>query len=351
VTGPLPLAERLATLTAPGALARPAADGRLECLACAHRCRLGPGATGVCGVRFHRAGELRVPFGYVAARRVGPVEANTVFHVRPGTRALTFGMVGCDLRCPYCHNWRTSQALRDGGEAGELEEIAAGALADAAAAAGCRVLASAFNEPLISAEWARAVFAAARARGLVTALVSDGNATGEALAYLRPVADVYRVDVKGFAAAQYRTLGGRPGVALDAIREARRLGFWVEAVTLVVPGFNDDPGGLCELAAELRAIDESLPWHLNGFVPRYRMRDRPPTSPAFLLSVAGSALARGLRHVYVGNVAAPWGGLAHTRCPGCHRVLIHRREYTVTWQALDRGRCPGCGTAVSGIWD
>jgi pyruvate formate lyase activating enzyme len=292
-----------------------------------------------------------VPFGYVAARRVRSVEANTVFHVRPGARALTFGMLGCDLRCPYCQNWRTSQALREGGEPGELEELGAEALARAADGAGCRVLASAFNEPLISAEWARAVFAAAKARGLATALISDGNATPEALAYLRPVTDVYRVDVKGFTAAQYRTLGGLPGVALDAIREARRLGYWVEAVTLVVPGLNDDPGGLRELAAELWATDAGLPWHVNGFVPRYRMRDRPPTSPAFLLSVAGAALARGLHHVYVGNVTAPWGGLAHTRCPACHRVLVHRREYTVTWQTLERGRCPECGTAVGGIWD
>jgi pyruvate formate lyase activating enzyme len=82
-------------------------------VACAHRCALADGQTGVCGVRFRRGDTLHAPFGYVAASRVMPVERNTIFHVRPGAAALTFGMLGCDLRCPYCSYWQLSQALRE----------------------------------------------------------------------------------------------------------------------------------------------------------------------------------------------------------------------------------------------
>src|SRR5687768_13077591 len=157
--------------TAPGTLGRLRPDGRLECVACAHRCALGDGQTGRCGVRRRDGGELLVPFGYVAARRIRPIETNTVYHVLPGASALTFAMYGCDLACPYCHNARISQALRDGGDV-TPEPVSAAALAEEAVSAGCAAVCAAYNEPMIAAEWMHAVFTAARARRLATVIVS-----------------------------------------------------------------------------------------------------------------------------------------------------------------------------------
>jgi pyruvate formate lyase activating enzyme len=345
------LRARLAALTAPGALVAQAPDGRLACTACAHRCALPDGATGLCGVRTRHGGELRVPSGYVAARRVMPVERNTIYHLRPGSLGLTFGMLGCDLRCPWCSNARLSQVLRDGGDEPDIEEIGADALVEQAVAAGCRVVASAFNEPMITAEWAGAIFAEARRRGLATAVVSDGNTTPEALAYLRPVTDVFRVDIKGTTPTHYAIVGGVPGAPMAALREARRLGYWVEAVTVVVPGINDDLDALRALASELAAIDPDLPWHLNAFVPRYRMTDRPGTDPALLVLAAGHAYARGLRYVYVGNVADSVRELSHTRCPGCRRVLVRRHNFQALSTALRAGHCSDCGLAIPGRWE
>ena len=336
-------------LTAPGTLGHVRADGRLECVACAHRCALGDGQTGRCGVRHREHDRLLVPFGYVAARRIRPIETNTVYHVVPGARALTFGMYGCDLACPYCHNARISQALRDGRDIAPTP-IAAGALVDEAVAAGCDAVAAAYNEPMIAAEWVHAVFAIARGRGLATVVVSDGNTTPEALTYLRPVTDVYRVDLKGFTAGQYAQLGGRLTTVVDAIGAARALGYWVEVVTLVVPGFNDDLAGLRGLARTLVAIDASMPWHLNAFQPRYRWRDRPPPSAGLLAAAAGSAYARGLRHVYVGNVGDRFAALQHTRCPACQALLVTRQDYRALEVRLVDGTCPECGTPVGGVW-
>src|SRR5512142_1687583 len=86
-------------------------DGRVRCLACGHRCLLAEGRRGICKVRFNRRGELRVPFGYVAGLQCDPVEKKPFYHLYPGSGALTFGMLGCDLHCPFCQNWVTSQAL------------------------------------------------------------------------------------------------------------------------------------------------------------------------------------------------------------------------------------------------
>src|SRR6185503_8428255 len=57
---------------------------------------------GVCRVRFNEGGTLKVPFGYVAGIQVDPVEKKPFFHALPGARALSFGMLGCDLHCSYC---------------------------------------------------------------------------------------------------------------------------------------------------------------------------------------------------------------------------------------------------------
>ena len=55
-----------------------------------------------------------MPFGYVAAWRVMPVERNTIYHVKPGSLGLTFGMFGCDLCCPCAASLRlaSSEYLR-----------------------------------------------------------------------------------------------------------------------------------------------------------------------------------------------------------------------------------------------
>jgi pyruvate formate lyase activating enzyme len=182
-------------------------------------------------------------------------------------------------------------------------------------------------------------------------VVSDGNTTRAALAYLRPVTDVYRVDLKGWDAAQYKTLGGRVEPVLAAIADARELGYWVEAVTLVVPGFNDDDSGLRGLAKKLVAIDPDLPWHLNAFQPRYKMKDRPAMTADLLVSVAGAAYARGLRYVYVGNVTNAFGELEHTRCPSCHATVIERKNYaTIANRVTADGSCPSCATRIPGLF-
>jgi pyruvate formate lyase activating enzyme len=340
----------LLPLTATGALSSAQADGRLACSACAHRCSLRDGQVGACGVRWRSNRELRVPFGYVAASHVRPVETNTVYHVVPGRPALTFGMYGCDMRCPYCHNWRLSQAPRDNVRDLSPRATTPEQLIDTATAADCAAVCAAYNEPIIAAEWVKAIFGEAQRRGLITALISDGHTTREALEYLRPVTDVCRIDLKAFTEEQYATLGGRLSVVLDAIEVAQTLGYWVEVVTLVVPDFNDDPRGLRWIARHLASVDVDMPWHLNAFYPRYRWRGRPSQGAGLLVTAAGTAYALGLRHVYVGNLADQVRELSHTRCPRCQTVVVERRDYRALSVNVVDGHCPTCATPIAGQW-
>src|SRR6266568_3556632 len=217
------LADALDRLTVAGRLWRAEGD-RIRCVACGHRCLIGEGRRGICKVRYNQGGQLKVPFGYVAALQCDPVEKKPFFHVHPGSDALTFGMMGCDFHCPYCQNWVTSQALRDEASLAPIQPVSADELVAAARRSGARLVVSSYNEPLITAEWAGAVFEKAREQGFLCAFVSNGNATPEALDFLRPWIVAYKVDLKGFNDQRYRTLGGTLAHVQETIRLVRERG-------------------------------------------------------------------------------------------------------------------------------
>ena len=199
------LAETLARETRDGELYDVLPDGRLRCYACGHCCPLPDGAIGVCKVRFNEGGRLRVPWGYVGGVQCDPIEKKPFFHAHPGALAYSFGMLGCDLHCGYCQNWVTSQALRDpAAVAPPLAEPRPRIWCATPCAQRARVIVSTYNEPLITSEWAVAVFKEAKAAGLTTGYVSNGNGTPQVLEYLRPWVDLYKVDLKSFDDRHYR---------------------------------------------------------------------------------------------------------------------------------------------------
>src|SRR6476619_3437647 len=167
---PSPVASALASRTAEAApeLVERLADGRLRCYSCGHRCPIPEGREGVCRVRYNEGGRLRVPWGYVGAIQCDPIEKKPFFHALPGTDALSFGMLGCDLHCGYCQNWFTSQSIRDPRAVGTPRDVAPEELANLAVEYGAPTVVSTYNEPLITSEWAVEVFRAAKARGLRT---------------------------------------------------------------------------------------------------------------------------------------------------------------------------------------
>jgi pyruvate formate lyase activating enzyme len=251
------VAEKLDALTRAGELYEKLPDGAVRCYACAHRCLIKPGRRGICQVRYNQGGELRVPWGYVAAVQVDPIEKKPFSHLYPGSDALTFGMLGCDFHCAYCQNWLTSQTLRDPAAdmgAQYIHKTSPEQLVRFALESGASMVVSSYNEPLITSEWAVSVFKQAQQVGLKCAYVSNGNATPEVLRYLQPYLSGYKVDLKTMQDRQYRQLGGVLNHVLDTIRSARAMGLWVEVVTLVVPGFNDSSEELWDAARFLTHI-------------------------------------------------------------------------------------------------
>lgn len=339
--------------TAPAAeeLCRKLDDGRVECLACGHRCKIADGHSGICRVRRVIAGTLRRPSGYVVGLACDPIEKKPFYHAYPGRDALTFGMLGCNLHCPFCQNWETSQALREAQTSAGLIEISAEELVQAALSSGARAVISSYNEPLITADWAVDVFRLAKPQGLACGFVSNGHATPEALSYLRPHADLFKVDLKSFREETYRRLGGRLSNVLESIQRAKELGFWVEVVTLVVPGLNDDPGELRAMAQFLKGVDPDIPWHVTAFHPDYQMLDSESTPLSKLFQAWEIGKESGLRFVYPGNLGLASDDRENTYCPHCSELLVRRRGFSILENRMKGGACPRCGRQIPGRWE
>jgi pyruvate formate lyase activating enzyme len=345
------LAEILARETIDGELHERLDDGRLKCHACGHCCPLPDGAVGVCKVRFNLGGTLRVPWGYVSGAQCDPIEKKPFFHAYPGALAYSFGMLGCDLHCAYCQNWVTSQAIRDEQAVAPPVRTTPDELVRDALRQGARAMVSTYNEPLITSEWAVAIFKEAKSAGLVTGYVSNGNGTPEVLEYLRPWVDLYKVDLKSFDDGHYRKLGGRLDRILDTIRRLHAMAFWVEVVTLLIPGFNDSPDELRRLTSFLAGVSPAIPWHVTAFHADYQMTDPQNTTPEMLLSAADIGKREGLQYVYAGNLPGQTGELENTRCASCGQLLVARRGYLVRdYRITAEGRCPSCSAVVPGRW-
>jgi pyruvate formate lyase activating enzyme len=323
----------------------------VRCFACGHQCPIRDGASGVCKVRFNRGGTLMVPWGYVAGAQSDPIEKKPFFHVEPGSQAFSFGMLGCDLKCPCCQNWMSSQALRDPAAGSAIEETSPEQIVRAVVRSRARSVVSTYNEPLITTEWAVAVFTLAREAGLRTGYVSNGHATPRVLDYLAPWIDMFKVDLKGFDDRHYRDCGGHLAPVLDTIRGLHARGIWMEVVTLLVPGLNDSDGEIEALTSFLAGVSPEIPWHVTAFHPDYRMTDRHATMAAALVRAAGIGARAGLRFVYAGNAPGRVGDLEHTRCPACRETLVERRAYWIgACRITADGRCPSCGEAIPGRW-
>ena len=324
---------------------------RVRCFACGHCCPIPDGQPGVCKVRYNRGGTLYVPWGYVGGVQCDPIEKKPFFHAHPGALAYSFGMLGCDLHCGYCQNWVTSQALRDPTAVGSPLGTTPERLVRQALQQGTEVLVSTYNEPLITSEWAVAVFKEARAAGLLTAFVSNGNGTPQVLEFLRPWVDLYKVDLKSFDDFHYRKLGGRLQPILETIRRLHEMGFWVEIVTLLIPGFNDSEEELKRLTEFLVSVSPDIPWHVTAFHKDYKMTDPENTRPDDLIRAAEIGKKAGLRYIYAGNLPGKVGDLENTYCPSCHALLIERYGYLITGYFLTcEGSCRNCGTAIPGHW-
>jgi pyruvate formate lyase activating enzyme len=187
--------------------------------------------------------------------------------------------------------------------------------------------------------------------GLFTGFVSNGNATPQALDYIKPYTDCYKVDLKSMRQKNYRELGGQLKHVLWTIEELHKRDFWLEVLTLVIPGFNDSNDELWDAARFIAGISPDIPWHVTAFHKDYKMTEPDNTTAAMLIRAAEIGAEAGLNFVYAGNRPGEVSNWENTYCPTCQSLLIERYGYVILgYHLTDNGACPKCYQAIPGLW-
>lgn len=323
-------------------------DERVQCNLCAHRCTISEGGKGICRVRENHGGRLytRV-FGNLIAQNVDPIEKKPLYHFYPGSTAYSIATPGCNFHCEWCQNWQISQMPRLM-NLPDRKRVQPDAIVEAANATGSQSIAYTYTEPTIFFEYSFAVSQLAHAAGLKNVYVTNGFMTPEMIDLYHPWLDAANVDIKAFKDETYhRLMGGRLEPVLESCRRLKAAGVWLEVTTLIVPGVNDDPDELRDLAQFIYDdLGPETPWHLSRFYPQYKMTSQPPTSEKILMNTKAMGEEIGLDYIYIGNVAGVYG----TRCKKCGQDLLIRMGYQTRIVGLDNvGCCTECGTSVDGV--
>lgn len=323
-------------------------EDSVHCFLCAQHCRIKPGKRGKCGVRENREGRLwSLVYGKLIAQHIDPIEKKPLYHFYPGSRSYSIATAGCNFRCLFCQNADISQGPR---ELGTIygQHVAPEAVVEEARQAACKSISYTYTEPTIFMEYALDVGRLAHAAGIKNVFVSNGFMTEESLAVMAPYLDAANVDLKAFTDRFYHDqCGAKLEPVLKTLERMKQAGIWLEVTTLLIPGLNDDPAELRELALFLHHLGAEIPWHISRFHPTYRLTDRPPTPVSTLRMARDIGLEVGLKYVYLGNVPGDEG--ENTRCHGCGSLLIKRFGFSIKREGLDGPRCRSCGLEMVGV--
>ena len=273
---------------------------RVQCEICPHHCNIEEGHVGLCKGRMNRDGKIiSENYGKLTGFALDPIEKKPLYHFYPGSKILSVGSYGCNLKCPFCQNCDISMV--GGGEI-ESAEISCEELTEKALELQSRGnigIAYTYNEPLIGYEFVRDSASLAKKKGLKNVVVTNGYICEEPFKELLPIIDALNIDLKGFTESYYHKLRGDLETVKRSIELAAK-SCHVEVTTLIVPGENDTEEEMLSLSGWLAGIRKDIPLHISRFFPRYQMQDVEATPITQVYRLA--EIARGnLLYVLEGN--------------------------------------------------
>jgi pyruvate formate lyase activating enzyme len=328
---------------------KPLPDGNVQCQLCPRGCTLRNGERGLCKVRVNIDGKLRaLTYARPVSVRPDPIEKKPLFHVLPGSSALSVATVGCNSGCVFCQNFEISQALP---EDVRNVHVPPEKLVAVAKQRGDEGIAYTYTEATVFYEYMLDTATLAKANGLKNYWITCGQIRREPLEKLCKVLDAANVDLKGFSDEFYvKYCDFRLQPVLDTLRTLKREGVFVEITNLIIPDANDDPEMIRNMCRWIVGeLGPDTPLHFSRFHPAYKLTRTPPTPTTTLTMAKKIAEETGLRYVYIGNVRVH--GAGNTRCPTCGKPLLRREGYLVLENAITHGACPHCKTPVAGIWE
>lgn len=272
----------------------------IRCLACAHKCLISEGESGICGVRKNINRKLiLLVYEKIIALHIDPIEKKPIYNFLPESKTFSIGTIGCNLSCDFCQNFDISQSSKGGEILGH--KISAKEIVEQALGSRCKSIAYTYNEPIIWIEFVKEIAELANEKGLKNVMVTNGYWSKESFEFIKDYIDAVNIDLKGDNEFYKKYCGAKVGAVRDTIQRCSEAGIHIEVTTLVIPGRNDSLEVLEDIAKFLGSIDKEIVWHLSRFFPMYNVLDKEAT-PILVLEKAREIGGKYLNKVVIGNV-------------------------------------------------
>jgi pyruvate formate lyase activating enzyme len=308
---------------------------RITCLLCRHYCRLKEDQIGICGVNQNIDNRLKnLVYNHPIALNIDPIEKKPLYHFLPSSKALSFGTVGCNFKCPFCQNWDISQKS----DIDKSVVVTPDHMVSLAIKYGAKSIAYTYNEPTIFYPYAKDIGLIAHQRGVKNIFVSNGFESIEMIEDMSNWVDGINIDLKSWSDEYYKKVlkGGLDEVKY-AIKRMVSKGIWVEITTLIIENINDSDDDIRSMAKFIaKELGRHIPWHLSAFFPNYKMREHQSTDISRLQRAKEIGYQEGLYYIYLGNLPAD----NHTKCPNCQGIIADRAS----------GYCHHCNREIEGVW-
>ena len=279
------------------------------CDVCFRHCKIEEGLTGFCGARTCRDGQIVAEnYGKLTSFALEPIEKKPLKMFHPGTKVLSIGSYGCNLRCPFCQNSSISWSQKAFEYKVKAEYYEPGEIVKTALELRPRGnigIAFTYNEPLIGYEFVRDTAKLSKEAGMQNVLVTNGTATLKVLEQIAPYIDAMNIDLKAFTTSFYKNLlDGDFQMVKDFIQGAVQ-SCHVELTTLIIPGENDSEDEIRELSAWAAGLEKQynkkIPLHITRFFHAFKLTDRGPTPVSTIMRLVDTA-KENLEFVFPGNV-------------------------------------------------
>ncbi len=276
------------------------------CNVCHRKCNLQEGQMGFCMARKCVDGVITAAnYGAITSLALDPIEKKPLNLFYPGSKIISIGSYGCNLRCPFCQNHEISYDLDLFPDTRFLEVKDLAELAVEYVHGGNIGVAFTYNEPLVGYEYVVDAAKEVHNRGLKTVLVSNGCVSREICEKVTEHIDAMNIDLKGFTDEYYsKVLGGSRQMVMDFIECASKKSH-MEVTTLIVPGYNDTTEEMEKLSDWIANLNggsgaKEIALHISRYFPRFKMRDVPATNVGLIHKLAEVA-GKNLEHVFIGN--------------------------------------------------
>ncbi len=324
---------------------KPLGNGVVRCSLCPHYCLIGDGERGICYVRHNLSGYLYTElFEKVSSLGIDPIEKKPLYHFYPGSRILSIGSLGCNMKCSFCQNYRISQVGIE--TFSQLNTYTATEIVDIARkSTGNLGIAFTYNEPGMFYEYMLNIAELAKKEELKTVMVTNGYINHKPLEELLPVMDAFNVDLKAFTESFYSEITqSRLEPVKKSISRIATAGKHLEITNLVIPGLNDNYSDFESMVQWIADnTGNRTPFHISRYFPGYKLRVEA-TPIKTLLDLYEIAL-RHLKFVYLGNVMDSIR--ESTYCDHCGQKVITREGYSIEINGLDaKGNCNYCGQSI-----